>query len=135
MKSKGKKAEEKVKGLLEREFNQKFNKQKLIVGKKSNGEPIYKELDLVSEDSSIIVEVKSYKYGNNTTKSAGYTSTRKWRLIGACFYLEKAKPKNRKTKIKKRILALTNKKLHDIFSHDMDGLIDTKKIEIRYFPI
>jgi Holliday junction resolvase-like predicted endonuclease len=135
MKSKGKKAEEKVKSILERGFNQKFNKQKLIVGKKSVGEPIYKEFDLVSEDGSIIVEVKSYKYGNNTTKSAGYTSTRKWRLIGACFYLNKAKPKNRKTKIKKRILVLTNKKLHDIFTHDMDGLIDKRKIEIKFFSV
>ena len=129
MKTKGKQAEERVKKALEREYHQKFSKQKLVVGKRN------KEFDLVSEDGTIIVEVKSYKFGNTTTKSAGYTSTRKSRLIGACFYLERAKPKNKTVKIIKRILALTNKKLHGIFRDDMDGLIDKRRIDIRCFPV
>jgi len=80
-------AEKKVKKALEFEFEMSFTKQKLIIGKNSNGEIIKKEFDLVSKDKKNVVEVKSYKLGNETTKKAGYTTTRKWRLIGACFYL------------------------------------------------
>ena len=124
----GLQAEKKVKKVLEREFNMPFTKQKLIIGKNSNGEGIKKEFDLVSEDKKIVVEVKSYKLGNETTKKAGYTTTRKWRLIGACFYLSKVKSATN------RILALTNKELYSQFIKDIDGLIDPKKIEIKYIP-
>jgi hypothetical protein len=101
------KAEENVKKILEREFNKTFTKRKLVLGKKSNGDKIEKEFDLVSDDNKIVVEVKSYKFGNKTTKKSGYTTTRKWRLIGACFYLSKVKNAT------SRILVLTNK---DLFS-------------------
>ncbi len=105
-----------------------FTKQKLIIGKNSNGEIIKKEFDLVSKDKKNVVEVKSYKLGNETTKKAGYTTTRKWRLIGACFYLSKVKGATN------RILALTNKELYSQFIKDIDGLVDPKKIEVRHIP-
>jgi len=82
----------------------------------------------VSEDEKVVVEVKSYKLGNGTTKKAGYATTRKWRLIGACFYLGKAE------KAVTRILALTNEELYTQFRKDMDGLLNPN-IEIRYFPL
>jgi len=124
----GLQAEKKVKKVLEREFNMPLTKRKLIIGKNSNGEEIKKEFDLVSEDKKIVVEVKSYKLENETTKKAGYTTTRKWRLIGACFFLSKVK------RATNRILALTNKERYSQFIKDIDGLIDPKKVEIRYIP-
>jgi hypothetical protein len=125
--NKGRSAEEAVREVLERELRIPLHKCKLTVGKNSNGEEIKKEFDLVSDDEKIVVEVKSYKLGNNTTQKAGYTTTRKWRLIGACFYLGKVE------KAAKRILALTDKELFTQFKNDMDGLLNSN-IEIRYVP-
>jgi len=121
-------AEEKVKKILEREYQATFAKRKLVLGKKSNGDKIKKEFDLVSDDGQIVVEVKSYKFDNKATKKAGYTTTRKWRLIGACFYLSKVK------KATNRILVLTNKELYSQFNKDMDGLLYSN-VEIRHVPI
>jgi len=101
-----------------------LTKRKLIIGKNSNGEEIKKEFDLVSEDKKNVVEVKSYKLGNETTKKAGYTTTRKWRLIGACFFLSKVK------RATNQILALTNKARYSQFIKDIDGLIDPKKLKL-----
>jgi hypothetical protein len=120
-------AEEKVKKILEREFNTTFVKRKLVVGKKSNSDKIKKEFDLISEDNKIVVEVKSYKLDNKTTKKTGYTTTRKWRLIGACFYLSKVKNAT------SRILVLTNKDLFSEFKKDMNGLLNSN-VEIRHIP-
>jgi len=125
--NKGHSAEEAVRKVLERELRTPLHKRKLTIGKKSNGEEIKKEFDLVSDDEKIIVEVKSFKLGNEKTKKRGYTTTRKWRLIGACFYLGKVK------KAKKRILALTDRELFKQFRDDMDGLLNN--IEIRYVPL
>ncbi len=119
-------AEEKVKKILEREFNTTFTKRKLVLGRKSTGEKIKKEFDLVSDDEKIVVEVKNCKFfDNKTTKKAGYTTTRKWRLIGACFYLSKVK------KATNRILVLTNEELFSQFNKDMDGLLNSN-VEIRH---
>ena len=116
----GEKAEELIGKKLKKEFHKSFSKKNLIV------RGISKEFDLVSDDNKIVVEVKSYKLGNVSTKKAGYTTTRKWRLIGACVYLEKVKAKE-------RILALTNKELHEQFMKDAQALFPT--VAIRYFKI
>jgi hypothetical protein len=120
-------AEKEVKKILEQEFNATFTKRKLVLGKKSNGEENKHEFDLVSDDNKIVVEIKSYKFDNKTTKKAGYATTRKWRLIGAYFYLSKVK------KATKRILVLTNKELFSEFNKDMDGLLNSN-VEIRHIP-
>lgn len=120
MKSPGLEAEEKVRQILEIEFG-KLTKQKILIGKKK------KEFDLVSTDGEVVIEVKSYKLGNETTKKSGYTTTRKQRLITACTYLDKASAKT-------KILVLTNKNLYKQFKEDMDqeGLFPT--ITLRYVP-
>lgn len=119
-----KKAEQSVKKQLERKYGLKFDMHRnLPVGNSTNPH----NFDLVSESGNIVVEVKSCKFKNETTGKAGYTTTRKWRLIGACFYLEKVKAKT-------KILALTDKDLCKKFKEDMKGLIDFKKIQIEHFP-
>lgn len=117
-------AERIVRDLLGDRFQKKFYTKRgdrtLIVGHRSNGEEIKHEFDLVSEDKSIIGEVKSDKY----TKKA-HSNTRLPRMLGACRYLELVKAK-------KKLLVLTNKEMHEIMKHDLDGLINSD-IEIIYF--
>jgi len=127
LKSKGLRIEQKVRKYLSTQFNTQFKKKRLIIGHKSNGKDIYHEFDLVSDDRSIVGEVKSYKFGNRRTGKSGYTTTRKARLIMACFYLEKI-PANTK------LLVLTNKKLCDEFKYDLNGLLGSNII-IMYIPI
>ena len=120
---------EKVQKILEREFKTTFERNKTItVGRNSNGETKTHKFDLVSTNGKIVVEVKSCKFKNKRTQKSEYNSTRKWRILGDCFYLSKAKG------AKKRLMVLTNKELYTQFKNDMDGLLDPK-IEIRYIPI
>jgi hypothetical protein len=83
-------------------------------------------LALCFAKAEVIVEVKSYKFGNPSTKKSGYTMTRKWRLMGACVYLEKVNAK-------RRILALTDKGLCSQFKKDAQSLFRT--VDIRLFKI
>ena len=116
-------AERIVINMIEDEFQKilytKRRDRTLIVGHRSNGEEIKHEFDLVSEDKSIIGEVKSDKY----TKKH-HSNTRFFRILGACRYLELVKAK-------KKLLVLTNKKMYEIIKHDLDGLISTD-IKIIY---
>ena len=129
MANKGSLAEEKVKKILEREFKTTFERNKPIrVGRNSDGEIKTHRFDLVSIDGKIVVEVKSCKFKNKRTQKSGYTTTRKWRILGDCFYLTRAKG------VKRRLMVLTNKEIYTQFKNDMDGLLDPK-IEIRYIPI
>jgi len=105
---------------LQKKFYTKRRDRTLIVGHRSNGEEIKHEFDLVSEDKSIIGEVKSDKY----TKKH-HSNTRLFRMLGACKYLELVKAK-------KKLLVLTNKKMHEVIKHDLDGLINPD-IKIIYF--
>ncbi len=112
------KAENLVKKIMEKEFEMKFSKQKLIVGYKTNGEPKHKEFDLVSEDSNIVVQVKS----SSPQKSGRKPATNIARCYGDCYLLEKVTAW-------KKILALTNKEFYEIFKKDSEGLISG--IEVR----
>ena len=115
--------EEKVKKVLEKEFNTAFEMNKpLRIGKSSSGEIKTHKFDLVSEDGKIVVEVKDYNF-----KKKSYATTRKWRILGDCFYMGKVRS------AKKRIMVLTNKNLYKQFLADMDGLL--KNVEIRYVPV
>ncbi len=127
MKSRGKKIEQKVRDKLTKEFGIPLSERELVMGRRSTGDPIPHKFDLVSDDKKLVGEVKSYKFSNKTTGKAGYTSTRKARLLEACFYLGKVKAKT-------KLLVLTNKKLYKEFSKDMDGLLSSK-IEIKYLSV
>lgn len=113
--------EEKVRIILENEFG-RLTKKKIVIGQ------IPKEFDLVSDDNQLVIEVKSYKFGNETTKKAGYTSTRKARLITACAYLDNVPAK-------RKMLVLTNAELHKQFKIDMVKIGMFPEVEIRYVPI
>ena len=115
--------EEKVRNILSKRLRKELTKQRLVIGSRSSGELIKRAFDVVSNDLSVIGEIKSSKM----TSENAYTSTRKWRLFGDCLFL-------RKCKAKKKLFVLTDKKLYLRFKKDSDGLID-KKIEIIYIPI
>ncbi len=86
------------------------------------------KFDIVSRDRETLVgEVKSYKFDNETTGKAGYTTTRKARLLEACFYLERVQAK-------RRVLILTDKRLYEQFTDDTHGLLD-KSIEVIHIPV
>jgi len=119
--------EERARKVLGTKLGKTFHKRKLTIGCDSNGKDVKHEFDLVSEDKEIVGEVKSGKLGNESTKEAGYSSTRKFRLIGDIFYLER-------TKASHKLLILTDKDLFDKFRKDMDGLLTTD-IEIIHLPI
>lgn len=123
MGNQGLEIEEKVKKVLEKEIG-KLTKQKIPIGKNRKG----KEFDLVSDDRHVVIEVKSFKFDNETTKKSGYASTRKPRLIAACAYLDKVDAK-------RKILVLTDKELYEQFKRDMDGDDLFPKVEIRYVPV
>lgn len=113
--------EEKVKKILEKEFG-RLTKKKVVI------EQGKKEFDLVSDDNQLVIEVKSYKFDNQTTKKAGYASTRKPRLIAACAYLDKVSAK-------RKMLVLTSEELHKQFTKDMGEFGMFSEVEIRYIPI
>ena len=119
-------AERMARDILEKKLNKKFYTRRtdrtLIVGKRSTGELIRHEFDLVSEDKSIVGEIKSDKY---TKKAHG--STRFFRILGACKYLEMIKAE-------KKILVLTEKEMHKVIKHDLDGVINSN-IEIIHINL
>jgi hypothetical protein len=125
-KPKGLVAERIVRNILEENVKKHFYTRRkdrtLIVGYRSNGEAIKHEFDLVSEDKTIIGEVKSDKY----TKKH-HSNTRLFRILGACKYLELIKTE-------KKVLILTDKEMHEIIKHDLDGLI-SPAIEIIFINI
>jgi len=121
MSKQGLEVEKEVKLILQKEFG-RLTKQKLLIGKKK------KEIDLVTDDKQVLIEVKSSKCGNETTGKAGYTGTSMPRLVMACALLDKRDAK-------RKILALTNKELHEQFSKDMSGYGLFPTVEIRYVSI
>jgi hypothetical protein len=87
-------------------YGTRFRRGKLIIGDKSRGEPQIHEFDLISEDRSIIGEVKS-----------GRCSTTNYSLaLVDCFYLSKVKSRM-------KLMVFTDKELHDYFREKSLGLI------------
>lgn len=123
---KGFDAERKVRNRLEERFQKKLytgrNDRTLIVGHRSNGEAIKHEFDIVSEDKSIIGEVKSDKY----TKKA-HANTRFPRILAACRYLEMITAA-------RKMLIFTNEETYKVMQHDLDGLISSD-IEIIHINV
>jgi hypothetical protein len=98
----------------------------VVIGIRSDKSQKFHKFDLVSNDEGIIGEIKSSKFSNETTGKAGYTTTRKARLIEALFYLSRVKAHT-------KLLILTDKDLFEQFKKDMDGLLsaDIKIIHVN----
>lgn len=121
--AKGFEAERIVRERLQRKLRKRFytggRDRTLIVAYRSNGKEIRHEFDLVSEDKSIVGEIKSDKY----TEKA-HRSTRLPRMLMACRYLELVKAK-------KKLFVLSNKEMYEVLKRDLDGLI-SPEIQIIY---
>lgn len=87
-------------------YGTRFRRAKLIIGDRSRGEPQIHEFDLISENGSIIGEVKS-----------GRCSTTNYNLaLVDCFYLSKVKAKV-------KLMVFTDKGLYEYFRDKSRGLI------------
>ena len=117
--------EQKVRNGSAVKYGKIFTKQKLPLGRKSNGRLKDHRFDFVSDDGGIVGEIKSSKYKNKRTGDKGYNSKRKYSLMTDCLYLEKVKADT-------KLLVLTNKALHKRFLKDMDGLL-SPDIKIVYY--
>jgi thiamine kinase-like enzyme len=119
-------AERRARERLQRELRVEFASSRadrtLIVGHRSTGEAIKHEFDLVSSDGRIVGEIKSDKY----TKRA-QASTRLPRMLAASKYLELVSAE-------RKLLVLTNRRMHKILKHDLDGIIN-KQIEVCYVDV
>ncbi len=126
VKKRGLSEEEFVKEKIGKEFDTKFDTKKLIVGYKDNKEPKYHEFDLVSEDESIVAEVKSSKgiVGEDNNRNSAGIST----CFQDCYLLSKIPAK-------RKILALTDKDMFEFFTKDSDGIINSDNIKVRYFDM
>ena len=109
--------EQKVRELLQEEYQAPLPKKRLAIGTKSNGEKRYHEFDGVSPDQNIVFEVKSNKIAATKAKPAGrYFSAIKWALLGDVYLMSRIPAQT-------RLLVLTDKTLFDICREDMDGLL------------
>lgn len=87
-------------------YGTRFRRGKLIIGDRSRGEPQIHEFDLISENRTIIGEVKS-----------GRCSTTNYSLaLVDCFYLSKVKARM-------KLMVFTDKELYDYFRDKSQGLI------------
>ena len=108
---------------MEFKTGQKFAEKELLIGKKHDGSPRCHKFDLVSEDENIVIEVKSGKgiVGEGNRNSAGIST-----CFHDCYLLSKISAK-------RKILALTDKNMFEIFKKESDGVIEG--IEILYFEM
>lgn len=95
-----------VRSQLEKMFGVPLHKRKLVVGHDSNGMPQIHEFDVVSDDMSIIGEIKSGKRTGSNYKSA----------LVDCLYLSKVKTQH-------KMLILTNKEFYKHFKDKSEGII------------
>ena len=106
--------EQRVREALEKEFGKKLPKKKVKIGYYTH------ELDLFSEDGTIVAEVKS---GRDLDRNGKIKSYRFAELCLDCLYLMTVKAE-------KKIFVLTNKDMFDSFNKMIKGL-PIKDIEIR----
>jgi len=99
-------------------FNKTFKKKRILVGPNK-----YHEFDLVSEDTTIVIECKSYKW----TKGSNLPSAKISTAIEALFYLSRIMAR-------KKILVFQEdydekgNSLVDIFIRGYDGIMDDVEI-------
>lgn len=95
-----------IRNFLGRMFGVPLKKRKLVIGYDSKNKPQIHEFDLVSDDMSIVGEIKS------GIKSRG-------NYLGAlsdCLFLTRVKAK-------KKLLVLTNKEFYGYFKVNSEGVI------------
>ena len=100
-------------------------KRKLVYAYDKSGQPKEHEFDLVAntKDGLLVGEVKSSSYGNQ----ARYKTTKFWRVLGACVYLEKVKAS-------RKVLVLTEREFFEHFKVDCEGLI-SEDIEVMLMEV
>ena len=114
-----------VRRILSEQLKTDVVKKKLVYAYDQNGLPRIHEFDLVAntENGLLVGEVKSSSYGNK----ARYWTTKFWRLLGACVYLERVEAS-------RKILVLTERKLFEHFKVDAEGLI-SEDIEVKFIEV
>lgn len=112
--------------MISEKYNKKFYEKRkdkqLVIGKRSSGEAILHEFDLVSEDKTIIGEIKNYRH---TLKA--HANTRFPRVLKDCIFLERV------AAIKK-LMIFTEKQTYEAMKHDLDGIISSK-VELVYINL
>ena len=91
-----------------------LTKRKLVIGYDSKNKPQIHEFDLVSDDMSIIGEIKSGRKSRSNFLGA----------LGDCLFLTKIEAK-------KKLLILTDKEFYRYFKIRSDGII-SRDIEIMH---
>jgi len=101
-----------VRNLMEKMFGLPLKKHKLVIGYDSKRKPQIHEFDLVSDDASIVGEIKSGEKSRSNYE----------RTLNDCLFLDKVKAQ-------KKLLVLTNKEFYEYFRAKSDGLI-SKNIQV-----
>jgi len=117
--------EGKVRKILSEQLKINIAKRKLVYAHDKEGLPKIHEFDLVAntENGLLIGEVKSSSYSSQSR----YQTTKFWRVLGACIYLEKVKAS-------RKILVLTEKEFFEHFKVDSEGLI-SEDIEVMLIEV
>lgn len=95
-----------VKGVLEKQFQKSFTKQKVLIGEYS------REIDLLSSDGKIFVQVKS---GRDFADSGRISAYRFAEICVDCLILMA-------TDAERKILVLTDAKMYEQFKIESKGL-------------
>lgn len=97
-----------------------FTEKAVIVGRKKDGSPAFHKFDAVSEDSTIVVSIKSHSWKTSGGKRpAGKIGE----IYQALYFLSLAQAKN-------KLLILTNRGTYDGFARESDGKMPGD-VEIR----
>ena len=114
-----------VRRILSEQLKTNVVKKRLVYAHDKSGLPKVHEFDLVAntENGLLVGEVKSLSYGNQ----ARYSTTKFWRALGACVYLEKVKAS-------RKVLVLTEREFFEHFKIDSEGLI-SEDIEVMLIEV
>lgn len=106
----------------DKKFYEKRKDKQLVIGKRSSGEPILHEFDLVSEDKTIIGEIKNYRH---TLKA--HANTRFPRVLKDGIFLERVPAI-------KKLMIFTEKQTFEAMKRDLDGIISSE-VELVYINL
>jgi len=107
-----------VRRVLEKEFGKPLPKRRLVIGYLPDGTPNEHEFDLVSEDGSVVGEVKSGK---------DMSDYRFAECCLVCLYLMSVNAE-------RRIFVLTDRLMYDCFKRKISGLA-IKDVEVRLIEV
>jgi hypothetical protein len=109
--------EELVRERLETMLGKKLRKGKLILRCNTKRQPQIHEFDLISEDMSVIGEVKSGKHSMTNYRSA----------LVDCLYLSR-------TRVPRKLMVFTNKQLCEYFRRSSEGLV-SRDIDVIFVDV